>query len=85
MASEFEIKKLLREAAEKLVGRRLSESEIEKLYLLYQQEVGTPYKKTINTLQSFSSLSESQILQKRSASDDFDRVMRDIKRELEGK
>ena len=75
----------MREAAEKLVGRRLTEQEISRLYRSYQQEVGTPYKKTIKALQSFSSLTESQILEKRAASDDLDRVMQDLRRESEGK
>jgi len=85
MASEYEIKRLLRAAAEKLLDRKLSEQEISKLYQLYQQEYGTPYNKTIKALSEFSALSESHIIEKRSSSDDFDRVMQNLKRELEGK
>ena len=50
MASEYEIRRLLREAAEKLVERRLSEQEAIALYELYEQQYGTPYNKTIKAL-----------------------------------
>jgi hypothetical protein len=83
MASEYEIKRLLRDAAEKLIGRKLTEQEATKLYEFYQQEYGTLYNKSVNALSKFSSLSESQIRQKRSSSDDLDRVMQDLKRETE--
>jgi hypothetical protein len=85
MASENDIRRLLREAAEKLIGRKLTEQEVSKLYQLFQQEYGTPYNKTIKALSKFASFSESQVIEKRSSSDDFDRVMQDLKRELEGK
>ena len=85
MANEYEIRRLLREAAEKLVIRKLTDQEVSRLYQLYQQEYGTPYSKTIKALSKFSALSESQVIEKRSSSDDFDRVMQDLKRELEGK
>jgi hypothetical protein len=84
MASEYEIKRLLKETAEKLLDRKLAEHEVTKLYQLYQQEYGTAYSKSIKALSEFSSFSERQILEKRSSSDDLDRVMQDLKRELEG-
>ncbi|MGD0573410.1 MAG: hypothetical protein ABSB11_10390 [Sedimentisphaerales bacterium] len=85
MSSEYEIRRLLREAAEKLAGRKLTEQEASRLYQSYQQASGTPYNKIIIALSIVTSFSEGQIIEKRSSSDDFDRVMQDLKRELEGK
>ncbi len=83
MPNEFEIKRLLKEAAEKLTGRKLSEQEVSKLYQFYQQAYGTAYRKTIDALSKFSSLTEKQIIEKRSSSDDLDRVMQDLARRLD--
>lgn len=85
MANEYEIIRLLREAAEQLIGRKLTAQETTRLYQRYQQAHGTPYKKSIDALSEFSQLTERQIIEKRSSSDDLDRVMQDLKRELEGK
>ncbi len=85
MATEYEVRRLLREVAQKLIGRNLNEQETEKLYKLYLEELGTPYNKTIKALSKFSALSETQIFQKRASSDDLDRVMQDLRTELEGK
>jgi hypothetical protein len=85
MASEFEIKRLLREAAEKLTGRMLTEQDISKLYQFYQQAYGSAYNKTIEALSKLSSLSERQIIEKRSSSDDLDRVIQDVVRKLDEK
>ena len=85
MANEFEIKRLLREAAEKLTGRILTEQEVSKLYQFYQQAYGSAYNKTIEALSKFSSLSERQIIEKRSSSDDLDRVMQDLLDKLDSK
>lgn len=78
MASEYEIRRLLKEATEKLLRRQLTSQEIDKLYQYYQQEYGTVYNKSIKALSKFSALSESQIHEKRSSSDDLDRVMQDL-------
>jgi hypothetical protein len=85
MASEFEIKRLLRAAAEKLIGRILTEQEVSNLYQFYQQAYGSTYEKTIEALSKFSRLTEKQIIEKRSSSDDLDRVMQDLLRQLGGK
>ena len=85
MASEYEIKRLLRQAAEKLVGRSLTEQEASRIYQSYQQAYGTSYNKTIEALSKFSSLTKKQIMEKRSSSDDLDRVMQDLLRQLDGK
>ena len=85
MANEFEIKRLLKEAAEKLTGRKLTEQEVSRLYQFYQQAYGSAYSKTIEALSKFSSLTEIQIIEKRSSSDDLDRVMQDLARKLDEK
>jgi hypothetical protein len=85
MASEYEIKRLLRQAAEKLTGRSLTEQDVGKLYQFYQQAYGSSYNRTIEALTKFSSLTEKQIIEKRSSSDDLDRVMQDLLRQLDGK
>lgn len=85
MASEYEIKRLLREAAEKLIGRILTEQDASRLYQYYQQAYGSTYNRTIEALSKFSSLTEKQIIEKRATSDDLDRVMQDLLRKLNGK
>ena len=83
MANEFEIKRMLREAAEKLLGKRLTEQEISSLYRFYLEASGSSYNKAVESLSKFSQLSKSQIIEKRSSSDDLDRVMRDLERKLD--
>jgi len=85
MANEFEIKRLLRKAAEKLTIRKLTEQEGDKLYQLYAQAYGSSYNKTIEALSKFSRLTETQVIEKRSSSDDFERVMQDLARSLDNK
>ena len=85
MANEHQIRSLLREVAEKLTMRKLTDAEASRLYDLYQKEYGTPYSKAASALGKFSGLSERQIIEKRSASDDLDRVMQDLRRQSEEK
>ena len=85
MANEIEIKRLLRQAAEKLTGRTLTEQEANRLYQFYEQAYGSTYSKTIDALTKFTHLTEKQIIEKRSSSDDLDRVMKDLLRQLDKK
>jgi len=83
MANELEIKRLLKEAAEKLIGRRLTDAEVAGLYRAYEAESGTLYEKAIKALSKTASFSERQIREKAASSDNLDRLMQDLKREAE--
>jgi hypothetical protein len=82
MANEYEIKLALRKAAEALVKRRITEAELGRLYQLYLQETGTDYQRAVKSLSRFSQFTEAQIVEKRSTSDDLDRLMSDLQDKL---
>ncbi len=73
----------LRRAAENLLGRQLSQSEIDDLVRRFNNASGSYRAKSREALRGFTGLNESEIRTKTAASDNTDRIITDLDRTLD--
>jgi hypothetical protein len=82
MATEQDILKALRQAAEKLLGRTLTEPEYQELVKKYGAATGNLQQRALKALGGQTGFTEPQIRTKQASSDDLDRAMRDLEGKL---
>ena len=83
MTDKNDVKIALILAAEALIGRKLTESEINELIRAFNKAKGRYYNRALQALEEQSGLSRDQILKEASATTDTDRIMQDLQSTLD--
>jgi uncharacterized protein Yka (UPF0111/DUF47 family) len=79
MATDKQLVDALRDAAEALLGRKLSQQEINELIAEhFNKATGTNRERARKAIKGFVNIEEGEIVKKSSASDDVDRKVRDL-------
>ncbi len=79
MSTDQQLLQSLIAAAEKLLGRTLTQAERHALVQHFNSTSGTTFDRAQEAIRKFSKLTEDQIMEKTAASDDTDRIMQDLK------
>jgi hypothetical protein len=78
MASDQQLINALCAAAEQLINRKLTTEELDRLVKLFNESKGQNRTRTREALTNFSRLNENQLLEKCAASDNTNRVFKDL-------
>jgi hypothetical protein len=78
MASDWEIDRALQAAAEAVVGRRLSTTELDRLKQSFRSKVGGTRFRFSRAIDETFGISEGTQQQKTAASDNLDRLVTDL-------
>jgi len=78
MASDQQLRNALNAAAEQLINRKLTPEEVNRLVKLFNESKGQNKARTREALTNFSRLNERQLLEKCAASDNTNRVFKDL-------
>ena len=79
MTTDSELVYSLKKAAEGLAKRTLTQAELERLLQFFRASGGSHYQKARSALIKFTNLNETQLLLNTAASDNLERIMRELK------
>jgi hypothetical protein len=78
MATNSDLVRALRAAAQSLLDRSLTDTENQQLIELFNKAAGTHHERAKEALRRFTGLRQVDIEKRASASDNTDRVIRDL-------
>lgn len=78
MATAAQVVKALQVAAEDLLGRKISQAELDSLTKIFDQTSGGPSDRMTKALAEFCQIAPDLLLEKRSASSNTNRLMIDL-------
>jgi FKBP-type peptidyl-prolyl cis-trans isomerase (trigger factor) len=78
MATDQQLVDALKRAAEVLLGRALTQQEFDNLVARFNKATGTNQQRATEALRGLTNLTEAQIGQRKAASDNTDRIIRDL-------